>query len=185
VYPSGRPHCSRYRRHGPGALRKQLPTLLQHVGEIPQERAAYYHILEQTQSEHGFYAVDGVVLGMPWPRHRWCANCAQHCPRQGVAINDRQRLVLNRLLDGFEGKLTTTKYAKLTKSSQDTARRDLGIRLSRAFWFAVQKEAAVQVMRLRTFLDRTRSNRGLHPRCSRLATNRGVRPRERKVVTPV
>jgi Fic family protein len=43
----------------------------------------------------------------------------------GIAINDRQRLVLNKLLDGFEGKLTTTKYAKLTKSSQDTALRDL------------------------------------------------------------
>jgi len=33
--------------------------------------------------------------------------------------------VLNRLLDGFEGKLTTTKYAKLTKSSPDTALRDI------------------------------------------------------------
>jgi Fic family protein len=42
-----------------------------------------------------------------------------------VAINERQRLVLNRLLDGFEGKLTTSKYAKLTKSSQDTALRDI------------------------------------------------------------
>ena len=44
---------------------------------------------------------------------------------RGVAINDRQRLVLNKLLDGFEGKLTTTKYAKLTKSSPDTALRDI------------------------------------------------------------
>jgi Fic family protein len=44
---------------------------------------------------------------------------------QGVSINDRQRLVLNRLLDCFEGKLTTTKYAKLTKSSPDTALRDI------------------------------------------------------------
>jgi Fic family protein len=42
-----------------------------------------------------------------------------------VAMNDRQRLVLNRLLDGFEGKLTTSKYAKLTKCSQDTALRDI------------------------------------------------------------
>jgi len=32
---------------------------------------------------------------------------------------------LNRLLDGFDGKLTTTKWAKLTKSSQDTASRDI------------------------------------------------------------
>jgi Fic family protein len=35
------------------------------------------------------------------------------------------RAVLNRLLDGFEGKLTTTKWAKLMKSSQDTATRDI------------------------------------------------------------
>jgi Fic family protein len=33
--------------------------------------------------------------------------------------------VLNRLLDGFEGKLTTSKYSKLTKCSQDTAYRDI------------------------------------------------------------
>jgi Fic family protein len=44
---------------------------------------------------------------------------------RGVAISDRQRFVLNMLLDGFEGKLTTTKSAKLTKSSQDTALRDI------------------------------------------------------------
>ena len=44
---------------------------------------------------------------------------------QRVSINDRQKLVLNKLLDGFEGKLTTTKYAKLTKSSPDTALRDI------------------------------------------------------------
>ena len=40
-------------------------------------------------------------------------------------LNDRQSLVLNRLLDGLEGKLTTSKWAKLTKSSQDTALRDI------------------------------------------------------------
>jgi Fic family protein len=40
-------------------------------------------------------------------------------------LNDRQRLVINRLLDGFEGKLTTSKWAMLTKSSQDTALRDI------------------------------------------------------------
>jgi Fic family protein len=42
-----------------------------------------------------------------------------------VSLNDRQRLVLNRLLDGFEGKLNTSKYAKLAKCSQDTALRDI------------------------------------------------------------
>ena len=40
-------------------------------------------------------------------------------------INDRQRVVLNRLLDGFEGKLTSSKYSKLAKCSADTALRDI------------------------------------------------------------
>lgn len=42
-----------------------------------------------------------------------------------VPINSRQRRVLNLLLDGFEGKLTSSKYAKLAKCSTDTALRDL------------------------------------------------------------
>ena len=44
---------------------------------------------------------------------------------KGVPLNDRQQLVTNRLLDGLEGKLTTSKYAKLAKCSQDTAHRDI------------------------------------------------------------
>lgn len=40
-------------------------------------------------------------------------------------VNDRQRKVLNRLLDGFEGHLTTSNYAKLAKCSADTALRDV------------------------------------------------------------
>jgi len=41
-------------------------------------------------------------------------------------INQRQREMLNRLLDGFEGKLTSSKWAQITKCSQDTALRDIG-----------------------------------------------------------
>jgi Fic family protein len=40
-------------------------------------------------------------------------------------LNERQIKVLNRVLDGFEGKLTTSKWAKLAKCSQDTAYRDI------------------------------------------------------------
>lgn len=40
-------------------------------------------------------------------------------------VSDRQRVVLNRLLDGFEGHLSTSKYARLAKCSQDTAQRDI------------------------------------------------------------
>ncbi|GAB5556835.1 MAG: Fic family protein [Schleiferiaceae bacterium] len=40
-------------------------------------------------------------------------------------LNDRQQKILNKMLDGFEGKLTTSKWAKINKCSQDTALRDI------------------------------------------------------------
>ena len=40
-------------------------------------------------------------------------------------LNERQRKVINRLLESFEGKLTSSKWATLTKSSPDTALRDI------------------------------------------------------------
>ena len=46
-------------------------------------------------------------------------------------VNDRQRLVINRLLNGFKGFLTTSKYAKLAKCSTDTALRDIQDLLAR------------------------------------------------------
>ncbi len=102
--------------------------------QIRQERHAYYEVLERTQKGDmdvtrwmewslGCFgrAIDGAqtVLGAVLAKAKFWERI------HGVAINDRQRLVLNKLLDGFEGKLTTTKYAKLTKSSQDTALRDI------------------------------------------------------------
>ena len=44
---------------------------------------------------------------------------------RGTRLNDRQRAMINRLLDGFEGKLTSSKWAALAKCSQDTALRDI------------------------------------------------------------
>jgi Fic family protein len=44
---------------------------------------------------------------------------------ENTAINQRQRLVLNKLLDGFEGKLKSSKWAKIAKCSPDTALRDI------------------------------------------------------------
>lgn len=42
-----------------------------------------------------------------------------------IPMNERQIKVLNRLLDGFEGKLTTAKWAALAKCSSDSALRDI------------------------------------------------------------
>ena len=49
----------------------------------------------------------------------------------GSSFNDRQRLVINRLLDGFEGKLTSSKWALIAKCSQDSASRDIDDLLQR------------------------------------------------------
>jgi Fic family protein len=43
----------------------------------------------------------------------------------GLALNERQIKLLNRLLDGFEGKLTSSKWAAIAKCSPDTALRDI------------------------------------------------------------
>lgn len=102
--------------------------------QIRQERAAYYNILEQTQK--------GGMDITPWMA--WFLGCLGRAIEGAQAIlgtvlskarfwesvgdfwlNERQRLVLNRLLDGLEGKLTTSKWAKLAKCSHDTALRDI------------------------------------------------------------
>jgi Fic family protein len=102
--------------------------------QIRQERNAYYDVLERTQSgtmdvTHWMdwflgclgRAIDGAqeILGAVLRKARlwdWLKD---------VPLNDRQRLIVNRLLDGFEGKLTSSKYAALAKCSQDTAHRDI------------------------------------------------------------
>lgn len=54
-------------------------------------------------------------------------------------INERQKKVLNKLLDGFEGKLTSVKWAKIAKCSKDTAVRDINDLISKDM---LQKEPA-------------------------------------------
>ena len=55
-----------------------------------------------------------------------------------TSVNERQRKVINRLQDGFEGKLSTSKYARLAKCSGDTALRDIKILLDQGI--LVQEE---------------------------------------------
>lgn len=102
--------------------------------QIRQERGAYYDILESTQrgsldvtSWMAWFlgclgrAIDGAqaTLDGVLRKARFWEAVAKS------PVHERQRLVLNRLLDGFAGKLTTSKYAKLAKCSQDTALRDI------------------------------------------------------------
>jgi len=102
--------------------------------QIRHERNDYYDILEKTQK--------GTLDVTPWLE--WFLGCLRRAfdgtevtlgavlrkarfwdKHARVPLNDRQRDIVNRLLDGFEGKLTTTKWAKLEKCSHDTALRDI------------------------------------------------------------
>ncbi len=102
--------------------------------QIRQQRREYYGILERTQK-----GTLDITLWMQW--FLGCLGQAIEGAQkeltsvlfkarfwQTVAlgpVNERQRLVLNRLLDGFDGKLTSSKWAALAKCSQDTALRDI------------------------------------------------------------
>lgn len=102
--------------------------------QIRLERKAYYAILERTQK--------GTLDVTPWMV--WFLGCLDRAVGTAEAalervlwkarfwqthadapLNPRQRKVLNRLLDDFEGALTSSKWAKLGKCSQDTAQRDI------------------------------------------------------------
>ncbi len=102
--------------------------------QIQRQRKAYYEILERTQKgdmdvtqwlawffatllraiEHAHGVLDLVFTKAKFWQHA-----------ATIPMNERQIKVLNRLLDGFEGKLTTSKWAALAKCSQDTALRDM------------------------------------------------------------
>lgn len=102
--------------------------------QIRQERHDYYDMLERTQ--------EATLEVTPWME--WFLGCLGRAfdgteitlaavlrkarfweSNAGVPMNGRQRDIVNRLLDGFTGKLTTQQWATLTKSSHDTALRDI------------------------------------------------------------
>jgi Fic family protein len=108
--------------------------------QIQRERAAYYEILERTQKrsmdvtewlawflrtlhlavDQAQRTLDAVLIkSRCW--QRWAT----------MQLNSRQVKLLNRLLDGFEGKLTSSKWAAIAKCSPDTALRDISELLER------------------------------------------------------
>lgn len=107
---------------------------------IQREREAYYDILEQTQKrsldvtewlawfldilhravDEAHHTLD-VVLFKARFWQRWAT----------TPLNERQVKLLSKLLDGFEGKLTSSKWASIAKCSQDTALRDINDLLAR------------------------------------------------------
>jgi len=116
--------------------------------QIRIERKEYYNILEKTQK--GDLDITEWII--------WFLNCLINAlnatekiltrvlvkadfwyRHSKTTINERQRKVLNKLLDGFEGKLTSMKWAKMAKCSKDTAIRDINDLISKE---VLQKESA-------------------------------------------
>jgi Fic family protein len=102
--------------------------------QIQQERKTYYEILEATQKgdlditrwlkwflaclDRAFDHAETILAAV--------LNKARFWDRfAGTEFNERQRSMINRLLNNFDGKLTSSKWAKLEKCSQDTALRDI------------------------------------------------------------
>ena len=102
--------------------------------QIRKERGKYYDYLEETQKgdlditdhlewflgcmERAFDGAEIILKDVLRKARFW-----EH--HSGEEFNVRQRNILNRLMEGFEGKLTSSKWAKITKCSQDTAGRDI------------------------------------------------------------
>lgn len=116
--------------------------------QIRLERKRYYDILEETQkgnldvTDWLVWFLDCLTAALEatertlarvlhkarfWEMHR------------ATALNDRQRLMINKLFDGFEGKLNTSKWAKIAKCSSDTALRDIQDLIEKGI---LEKEAA-------------------------------------------
>jgi Fic family protein len=102
--------------------------------QIREEREEYYNILERTQK--GTLDVTTwmewflACLGRAIAGAQTTLSAVLHKARfwqslRDVPINERQRLLLNRLLDAFEGNVTTSKWARIAKCSTDTALRDI------------------------------------------------------------
>ena len=102
--------------------------------QILTERKRYYNLLEQTQRGDGDITAwlewflrclentlvnSRVILESVLAKAKFWERHSQ------MSLNDRQRLMLNKLLDDFEGKLTSSKWAMIARCSQDTAIRDI------------------------------------------------------------
>ena len=102
--------------------------------QIQRERKAYYNVLENSQKstldvtewiewflgclKRSIESSEATLQTVLTKTRFWDA-------LRGQSLNERQRTILNKLLDGFFGKLTSSKWAKMGKCSQDTALRDI------------------------------------------------------------
>jgi len=116
--------------------------------QIRLERKQYYEMLEKTQKGNlditnwivwflnclinALKSTDSILTSVLFKAEFW----QKH---RNTSINDRQRKLLNKLMDRFDGKLTSSKWAKIAKCSKDSAVRDINDLIDKGI---LQKEAA-------------------------------------------
>ncbi|WP_373515019.1 Fic family protein [Persicitalea sp.] len=102
--------------------------------QIQVERKRYYDILEKTQKsdlditewlEWFLGCLDRALSAAEKTLESVLRKSRYWTFLNQKELTERQKLMLNKLLDGFEGKLNTSKWAKITKVSTDTALRDI------------------------------------------------------------
>jgi Fic family protein len=102
--------------------------------QIQQEKQAYYDTLKTVQHSDGditqwlvwfLNCLKGALLESEKGMQNIIRKAEFWEQHKTTPINERQRLMINRLFDDFFGKLTSSKWAKMTKTSTDTALRDI------------------------------------------------------------
>ena len=103
-------------------------------GQILTERKIYYEVLQKVQHSSGditewidwfLQCLKNAMLSTENTTQKILRKAEFWKLHEHTPINERQRLILNKLFDDFEGKLQTSKWAKIVKTSTDTALRDI------------------------------------------------------------
>jgi Fic family protein len=98
------------------------------------ERKQYYAVLQKAQHKSGditewlswfLQCLKNALIGTETTLHKILRKTEFWKINETTPINERQRLMLNKVLDGFDGKLKSSKWAKIAKCSTDTALRDI------------------------------------------------------------
>lgn len=102
--------------------------------QILTERKRYYEVLQRVQHSSGditewldwfLHCLKNAMLATENTTQKILRKAEFWKIHEHTPINERQRFVLNKLFDDFEGKLQTSKWAKIVKTSTDTALRDI------------------------------------------------------------
>lgn len=102
--------------------------------QINRKKSKYYSVLEETQKGSldvtewllwFFSCLEGAISHTLSITNRTVEKARYWEQHHLTEVNERQRKIINRLWDGFDGKLTSSKWAKICRCSQDTALRDI------------------------------------------------------------